>query len=59
MKTYTKPVVEIVELSAKESIAANDYAKAYKAGITSYSISSILNPANSNQTPSNQALQNG
>ena len=59
MKTYTKPVVEIVELSAKEIIAANDYAKTYKAGITGYSISSILNSANSNQTPSNQTLQNG
>lgn len=42
MKAYIKPSVEIVELSVKENIAANQYANDYKNGITTYAFNKSI-----------------
>jgi len=42
MKTYIKPTIDIVELSVKENIAANEYVVDTLAGITTYSVGASL-----------------
>lgn len=42
MKAYIKPTVDIVELSVKENIAANQYANDYKNGITTYAFNKSI-----------------